>query len=159
MAFKGITYRAHNGYDTKAASDEAAVVNNEPSMTIQSMTEDSDINVLMERFGITGKFPENPRIPMYGDFSEITDFRSALEAVDKANQMFLEYPAQLRAMFDNDPQLFMEFCNDPNNRPKMAELGLLKATETPPAPPVGSGGATGTPTAGSPPAAPRSPTT
>jgi len=100
------------------------------SMTIQAQAEDADINVLMRRYGITGKMPDNPRIPMYGDFLEVRDYRTALEAIRQADADFMEIPAEIRARFDNDPQRFLEFCSDEANRDELSKLGLLK-----PAPP------------------------
>src|SRR5215469_997100 len=99
-----IKYLAYNGYDLKAVSD-AAVDPNPPgeSLTVQAHAEEADINVLMRHYGITGKLPENPRPPMWGDFTEITDYRSAFEAVRAAHEGFMEFPAELRAQFDNDP--------------------------------------------------------
>jgi len=127
-----IKYRAHNGYDAKKASDEA--VGPEPgiSLTIQSMAEEADINVLMYRYGITGKMPDNPRIPTYGDFTGITDYRTAIEAVRDAEHAFMEIPAQVRSKFDNDPQKFLEFCSMETNVDEMRKLGLLKPTQAPP---------------------------
>lgn len=125
-----INYRAHNGYDVKAASDEAAELATPDgpgvSLTVQSQAEDADINVLMHRYGITGRMPENVRIPSYGDFTEVTDFRSALEAVRRAEEGFMELPARVRAEFQNDPQLLLQFAADPANLPRMRELGLAK---------------------------------
>lgn len=134
MTFKPIKYRAHNGYDTEEASNQAAI-NCEtfgPSLTVQSMSEDADINVLMHRYGITGKFPDNPRIPVYGDFTEVTDYRSALEAIGRAQEAFLEYPPDFRAKFENDPQAFLEFCSRPENIPAMRDMGLMKTAPQPP---------------------------
>lgn len=144
MAFKPITYRAPNNYDTKQVSDDTAVDPSTwgPSLTVQSMTEDADINVMMKRFGVTGKMPENLRIPTFGDFTQVGDFRSALNAVAEAQENFMLLPADLRAKFQNDPQLFLEFASDERNRTQMQELGLLK---TPPTPPAGSGGTPGAP--------------
>lgn len=118
--------RSEFNYDRKEASDEVAVGPGGPSLTVQSQSEDADINVLMKRFGVTGKFPENPRIPEYGDFSQVRDFRSAWDACAKAADDFMQYPADFRARFDNDPQMFLQFVSDPVNIPEMRKLGLFK---------------------------------
>lgn len=118
-------FRSPYNYDTKLVSDETSIPTVGPSLTVQSQSEDADINVLMKRYGITGKFPENPRVPQYGDFTGISDFRSALEAVANANESFMQYPADFRARFDNDPQNFLMFATDPANVPEMKKLGLF----------------------------------
>lgn len=131
MAYKGIPYRAHNGYDQAQASDESGVGNFGPSMTIQSMAEEADINTLMDRYGITGKMPEITRTPTFDDYTNIFDFRSAVEAIRNAQQDFMSYPANIRGRFENNPQLFLEYCSDPNNLDEMRKLGLAKPQETP----------------------------
>jgi phage internal scaffolding protein len=122
-----MTLRDAGNYDRKAESDRTAIPPGGPSLTVQSQSEDADINVLMKRFGVTGHFPENPRVPSYGDFSHITDFRSALLAIRAAEEAFAEYPADFRARFENNPQNFLMFCEDPANIDAMRQLGLLKA--------------------------------
>lgn len=123
--------RTPYNHDSKAFSDECAVEDFGESLTVQSQKDEADINVLMERYGVTGKMPENPRIPQYVDQDEVFDFRTANEYVMQANEAFMEYPAVLRARFNNDPQEFMAFCHDEANREEMKKLGLLKP-EPPP---------------------------
>lgn len=141
-----VIYRGHNGYDVKEASDDAvlpAFMVGE-SLTVQSQAEDADLNVLMDRFGITGRMPENIRLPEYGDFSHVTDYRSALEAVRDAHENFMEIPAKVRARFDNDPQQYMDFVANPNNIPEMRELGIFnKAVENERSSGVGGGAGQG----------------
>lgn len=121
-------FRKHFDYDVEKASDEATIPAEMQgkSLTVQSMAEDADLNVMMARFGVTGKMPENPRIPSYGDFSDIRDYRSALEAVTNASDAFMALPATLRAQFDNDPQRLLEFVSDDRNHEAARQLGLLK---------------------------------
>lgn len=130
--------RSAFNYDVKEASDAASVAIVGPSLTVQSMAEDADLNVIMHRFGITGRFPDNPRVPVYADFSEVTDFRSALAAVEAARAAFMEYPASLRARFDNDPQRLLEFVSDGRNMAEAQALGLLKPVEPPASAPAAS---------------------
>lgn len=123
-----INFRAYNGYDVKQASDEAADIGDYgESLTVQSQMEDADINVLMKRMRVTGQMPVNPRLPSYGDFSEITDYRSAIEAVRAADEAFLELPAEVRAKFDNDPQKLLMAVSTTGNEKMLSELGLMKA--------------------------------
>jgi hypothetical protein len=109
-------------YDLEQASDEAAFVPSGESMTVQSMSEDADLNVLMKRYGITGKFPENPRIPQYGDFTHVTDFRGAIEAARDAMDKFMEFPAELRQRFDNNPQFMLDYMQAGGSAEGLKEL-------------------------------------
>ncbi len=113
-------------YDTKNASDDSAYVETMESLTVQSMAEDADINVIMHRYGITGKMPENPRVPQYGDFTGIKNYQEAMNAVLTAQENFMELPANVRSRFDNDPQKLMDFVTNDNNRAEAKALGLLK---------------------------------
>lgn len=96
-------------------------------MTQQEFKEESDINEIVRRFGITGQLPDNPRIPVSGDFEDVVDFHSAMNAVRAAEEGFMELPADLRAKFHNDPQELMDFCADGKNFEAAKALGLLKA--------------------------------
>jgi phage internal scaffolding protein len=97
-----------------------------PSRTQQHFRDECDINRILERFNVTGQLPIGSVQPQYGDFSGITDYQSALNAVMAAQDSFLELPAKVRARFDNDPALFVEFASDEANRDEMKALGLLR---------------------------------
>jgi len=114
------------------------LVCDDPSLAQQQFKEDADINVLLERFKVTGQMPQGVVLPSYGDFSTVVDFRSANDAIRRARDSFMELPAQLRARFQNDPQVFLEFCSDKANLPELRKLGL--APEAPPEPARGDGG-------------------
>lgn len=131
-------FRSQYGYDVKEASDASAIPTVGESLTVQSQTEDTDLNLLMYRYGVTGQFPDFPKNLQYGDFTQVTDFRSALEAVRRAQDLFLEYPANFRARFENNPQLFLDFCENPANINEMRSLGMFKEVQN-----VSVGGGTG----------------
>lgn len=126
-------YRGHNNYDVQEASDHAALPPEAygDSLTIQAQAEDADINVLMKRYGLTGSMPDSPRIPTYGDFSDVTDYRSALHAIRDAEAGFMEIPPDVRLKFNNDPQLLLEFASNPANGAALVQLGLAKPRQPP----------------------------
>jgi len=124
---------ASGQYDPDALSRATGLLCEDLSLAQQSMAEDADINVIVKRFGLIGGLPENSRLPQYGDFTGIGDYGSALRAVREADEAFLEYPPELRARFDNDPQRFLEFCSDSSNQEALYDLGLA---DRPPSPPV-----------------------
>lgn len=110
----------------------------DPSLAQQQFKDDVDINVLLERFQVTGVMPQGVVMPSYGDFSAVMDFRSAQEALRRAKDSFMELPAKLRARFENDPQQLMDFLADEKNREEAERLGLVPAKAAP-APAEGSG--------------------
>lgn len=95
------------------------------SLTVQADSRDADINVIMDRYARTGQIPGLSRLPSYGDFDGISDYREAIHAVREAEDLFMRLPAKVRSKFDNDPQLFVEYCEDPANRLELARDGLL----------------------------------
>lgn len=99
----------------------------DPTLTQQHFKDDVDINVLLERFKVTGVMPEGVRLPTYGDFTGVNDFRTAAEAVRRASEAFMDVPASIRARFGNDPQAFLQFCSDKENLPELRRMGLAPA--------------------------------
>ena len=76
--------------------------------------------------------PQGLRVPTFGDFTGVQDYRSAMEAVRAANNAFMDLPANIRSRFNNDPQQYIEFFNDPKNKDEATKLGLLVPGIDPP---------------------------
>lgn len=112
-------------YDTNEASAATALICLTPSRTQQQFKSECDINTILERFNVTGQLPITGLQPQFGDFSGITDYHSALNAVIAAQEAFDALPAKVRARFANDPAAFVDFCSDEANLEEMRELGLL----------------------------------
>lgn len=111
-------------YDTNKVSDETGLKCEDPSLTKQSMAEDADINVILKRFGVTGQVPTSLKLPTFGDFTGVSDFRTALHAVMAAEEAFMQVPADIRRRFGNDPQEFVAFCSDPANLDELRRMKL-----------------------------------
>jgi len=100
------------------------------SLTKQSFSEDCDINKIMARHLKTGLIEHvNPRTPMYGDFSEVNDFHSALERVKEAQEQFADLPSAVRSMVQNDPERLLQALTDPEETAALAEAGLPMAED------------------------------
>lgn len=91
------------GYDVKAASVASSNPGGGESLVQQHFAEDADINVIMRRFKVTGQMPFGSAQGVYGDFTEITDYESAVGKIERANQMFMRLPPEVREKFKNDP--------------------------------------------------------
>jgi phage internal scaffolding protein len=113
-------------YDRDKNSDLAKLVFTSPSRTQQSFRDECDINNILRQFNVTGQLPVGSVQPQYGDFSGITDYQSALNAVMAAQDSFLALPAKVRSKFDNDPALFVDWASDEANKDEMKALGLLR---------------------------------
>lgn len=123
-------------YDADGLSAASALICEDPSLTIQSGKEDADINVIVKRFGITGELPVTARaaFPIDVDFDEILDYRTCMDALNRANASFASLPANVRSRFANDPVAFADFAIAPENLSQLREWGL--APPAPPSPPA-----------------------
>lgn len=119
--------RTAYNYDRDAASNESALVCEDESLALQSAEEESNINTIVRRFGLTGQMPDQVAMPRSGDFTGLPDFHSAMNLIRQTQEEFLRVPAGVRARFGNDPQAFMEFLDDESNRDEAVKLGLVKA--------------------------------
>jgi phage internal scaffolding protein len=114
-------------YNLDSAHADLGVISDfEPSLTVQSERDECDINVLVQRFGVVPEvFPSAASLPTYGDFSGIFDFQSAMNAVLDSQHAFNELPARVRSRFNNDPQQYLEFFDNPDNRDEAVSLGFI----------------------------------
>lgn len=130
---------AAQGYDRRERSLATGYVERSAGKTVQSQKDEADIMTMIRQFGVLGTLPQNLKVPFYGDFTEITDFQSALELVAEADRSFHLLPSEFRAELDNDPQRFLEWIHDPANRARGESLGLIMPSACPPGtPPAGT---------------------
>lgn len=119
-------FRTGWNYDADAVSRETGLAcDPEDTRTQESFERECDINEIVRRFGLTGSVPENFRMPLSGDFTGVSDFHSAVNAVVAAEQSFMALPAEVRARFSNDPAQLIAFLEDGNNREEAQKLGLV----------------------------------
>jgi phage internal scaffolding protein len=129
MAIKAPFLRTPYNYDTNAASNESGLACEEPTLTQQHYKDESDINNILRQFNITGLLPESPLSPRYGDFTGISDYHSALNAVIAAESEFEGLPAQIRARFNNNPEELINFLENDQNYDEAVKLGLVNQPE------------------------------
>ena len=60
---------------------------------------------------------------------DINDYQESMNIVAKAQSMFNQLPSQIRNEFDNDPSLFLDFVQDPQNEDQLVEMGLANPRE------------------------------
>lgn len=121
-------------YDRDGASVVSGVSEFPPTMAQQQFAEECDINTIVERFGLSGQLPVAARMPTYGDFTGVSDFQSAMQAVRSAEESFMAMPGSVRERFGHDPAKFVDFCSDPANLEEARKLGLaVPAKEAGPA--------------------------
>lgn len=123
--------RSSVNFDRRAWADAHGLLCPEPTRTIQSQEADANINNIVRNFGVTGKLPESIRVPQFGDFDSVSDYREAIHAVREAERSFLAMPSALRDELGHDPQRFLEYCADPSNLDNLRKYGLAPPAPTP----------------------------
>lgn len=105
--------------------------------TRQSFKAECDINNIMQRFSRTGVFDSVNRQPgRYGDVSGFS-YQAAMDLVVAAQAQFAELPSKVRNRFRNDPQEFLSFMENEENRDEAIKLGLIERPKEPPQSPQG----------------------
>jgi phage internal scaffolding protein len=140
MKTSSVFLRTPYNYDVNEASDASGLVCEDPSLAQQHAKDETDINTIVRRFGLTGELPSNVRVPQYGDFTHTTDYHTAMNAVLAANEAFMQLPADVRTRFNNDPGALVDFVSDDNNRAEAEKLGLVLAATAAPNPAPQGGG-------------------
>lgn len=124
--------RSAYNYDMDEASEKSGLKCLDKSLAQQEFAEESDINYIAERYGLTGEMPQVLDLPRYGDFTGIFDFQTAQNAVRDALNQFMTLPAKIRSRFDNSPQKLLAFLEDPENLEEARFLGLVPKPENTP---------------------------
>lgn len=99
------------------------------SMTKQEFKKDTDLNVIMRKFQVTGAMDHvNMHQGNYGQHSPL-DYHQARTVIAEANSMFEDLPSSVRNRFDNEPAKFLDFVQNENNYDEARELGIALAPE------------------------------
>lgn len=136
MAIKPPFLRTPYNYDTDAASNASGLACEDATLAQQHFKDECDINNILRQFNVTGQLPVTPLSPRYGDFTGISDYKTALDRVIAADEEFMNLPAELRARFDNEPANLIEFLDNEENRAEAEKLGLTTPKESFAAPTV-----------------------
>lgn len=96
------------------------------SLTQQHFKEECDVINIIKKHDRNGIIEHVQRgQARYGDFSEVHDYREALDLVRDAQSEFMNIPSDIRKKFDNDPGKFYEFVSDPENKDELIEMGFI----------------------------------
>lgn len=101
---------------------------------LQSQTE---IKNILKKYQHTGQLPINQNKALYDDFSEVVSYQEAQNLIINAEEQFSNLTAPVRKRFGNDPENFLQFCNDPDNADELIKLGLApEKIQEPSHPPI-----------------------
>ena len=103
----------------------------EPVLTDQSSKNSCDINVIMANYQKTGMFSHvSPHQPAYIDNTTIPNLVQAFSIARMASDMFMELPAYIRKLMDNNPANLENFIADSENREILLKHGILTSKPT-----------------------------
>lgn len=123
-------------FKTAYSATETVAITFPPSegRTKQEFRDDTDINNIMARFEKTGLVDfVNEHEPHYGDVTGL-EFQTAMNQVIAAQALFDDLPANVRKRFNNEPEAFLDFVNDPQNLDEALRLGLVTKRPSDPTP-------------------------
>lgn len=134
--------RLMRAYDAAVVSAETAIDTGTLSPVQQHLKDEVDINTIVKRFGITHQVPAGVPGGIFGDFTDVSDYESAVAKIERAQEGFLTLPADVRERFGNDPGKLVGFARNVPEEMLNAELGLAargaaEAPVAPVVPPVG----------------------
>lgn len=136
--------RAAYSFDADGNSMMHGIADTGESLTHQSFKDECDINRILRDFSVTGRLPDNVRVPSYGDFSEAMDFKACMNVIREAEESFAAMPSDVRERFANDPGKFLAFVHDEKNYDEAVKLGIsVRPPAPPPGPVEGPGGPVG----------------
>lgn len=109
-----------------------------PTITDRSFKDECDINHIVQRCMQTGVVPQVEG-GIYGDFADMPDnLQDSYAFIQEAGDRFMQLPSDVRLEFNNDPMQLLAFIQNPANRDRAGQLGLIDLPASPPAPNVSS---------------------
>lgn len=113
----------------------------QPSLTEQHHKESCDIRFIMKKAEKTGMVSHLQKTEgRYIDMASRPDFDDAMNIIASANSMFETIPSRIREKFHNNPAIWLEYIQNPENREDMLSLGFtdthLPPIEAEPEPPI-----------------------
>lgn len=138
-----ILFKTPFNHDTEAEARRTATGNFEETRTQQHAKDETDINIILKKFGVTHESARASMPPSFINVPDHLDMQTVLQIVDQAEDSFLALPAEVRARFDNDLARYVGFVDDrirAGDTPTLREMGLVAPeapTEPPKEPPQG----------------------
>lgn len=102
---------AQPGLTAAELSDLLANPGGGESKVQQAFKDEVDVNVIVRRFGVT-QASAGQTMGVYGDFTGIHDYESAVERIEGAQRRFMSLPAEVRERFRNDPGVLIRAANE-----------------------------------------------
>lgn len=100
-----------------------------PSETKQSFKQECDINHLLLKYQKTGLLDHvSVHKGNYDNLNYVQDYHTSLNQLNEAQETFDSLPSSIRKHFHNDPELFVNFVLDPDNKEELIQMGLSNSS-------------------------------
>lgn len=91
-------------------------------LTKQSFKDETDVNRILAKYQVSGVISHMAKFEaQYGDFADF-DFQDTQNMLNRGLDMFAALPSEVRREFEQDPDKFFDFVNDPKNNERVNEL-------------------------------------
>ncbi len=101
------------------------------TMVREAFRDECDVNKIVARYALAGTMPLTVAEAAYGDVSEVSDYKTALDLVYASKDRLSELPDAAREMYMKDPLGYWTALDATKERSDLVELGLLEAPEEP----------------------------
>lgn len=97
------------------------------NLTDQSQKKKCDINNILKIYQKTGVMPHvKEGLAQYLDVSEVPNLEEAHEIIKEANALFMELPADVRRLCDNNPEKLHDVLVNENYQDLLLSYGILE---------------------------------
>lgn len=100
------------------------VLNTGPGETQQEFKDESDINVILAKYGVHAMAGEHPPT-VYRDVSKSYDYVEAFDAVREAEEAFAMLPAEARRALGDSPARLMELSQSEAGVKQLIAMGFV----------------------------------
>lgn len=96
-------------------------------MTEQHHKDECNINNILKKYDQTGLLSHVQTMEaMYGDMTG-DDYKTAMDMILTMRDQMDAMPSHIRKRFENSPQKFLEFMENPDNRDEAIKLGIINS--------------------------------
>ncbi len=101
------------------------------SMVRSNFRAECDINTIVARYANGAQLPPTADDLVFGDVSEIGDYKTCLDIVKSIGSRIRELPEKAAALFNSDPGRFISSIEAAKDREALVNLGLVEALPPP----------------------------
>lgn len=113
---------------------QKAVANGEKTFVEQNHAPEVEINNIVKRHGVSRLVATRDAQALVFDDVTTNDFQEAMNLINKGREVFGQLSSAERAEFQNKPEIYLDYVQNPANRDALIERGWMNAPEPEPQP-------------------------